>query len=195
MSKQKKELVLPSIQELEEEISRQKRRQSQGNMLRSILYALITVAAVTALIAILFTPVLRTYGASMSPTLEDGELVIVLKTDKAQPGDVIAFYYNNKLFIKRVVALGGSEVDIDGDGNVYVDGELLDEPYLAAKAAGSGDVEFPYRVPAGRYFVLGDNRISSADSRSSIFGCVDPDDMLGRVFACVWPLDHFGTIQ
>jgi signal peptidase I len=191
----KKTIELPSIEALEAEISRKKHKQNQHHLLRNILYALITVAAVTALVAILFMPVLKTYGDSMSPTLEDGELVVVIKTSKAKPGDVIAFYYNNKLFIKRVIASGGALVDMDEEGSIYVDGVLLDEPYLTEKAVGNGDVEFPFEVPDGQYFVLGDNRLVSADSRNSILGCVDPDDMLGRVLACVWPPKNIGKVN
>ena len=177
------------------EISRKKYKQNQHHLLRNALYVLITVAAVTALVAILFVPVLKTFGNSMTPTLEDGEIVAVVKTDEAKVGEIIAFYYNNKIFIKRVIALGGSVVDMDEAGNVFVDGAPLEEPYLTEKSAGSGDVEFPYEVPSGMYFVLGDNRVTSADSRNSILGCVDPDDMLGRVVFRVWPLDRFGAVH
>lgn len=193
--KNKKPIELPSIEELEAEISRKKYKQNQHHLLRNALYVLITVAAVTALVAILFVPVLKTFGNSMTPTLEDGEIVAVVKTDEAKVGEIIAFYYNNKIFIKRVIALGGSVVDMDEAGNVFVDGAPLEEPYLTEKSAGSGDVEFPYEVPSGMYFVLGDNRVTSADSRNSILGCVDPDDMLGRVLFRVWPLDRFGAVH
>lgn len=193
--KNKKPIELPSIEELEAEISRKKYKQNQHHLLRNALYVLITVAAVTALVAILFVPVLKTFGNSMTPTLEDGEIVAVVKTDEAKVGEMIAFYYNNKIFIKRVIALGGSVVDMDEAGNVFVDGAPLEEPYLTEKSAGSGDVEFPYEVPSGMYFVLGDNRVTSADSRNSILGCVDPDDMLGRVLFRVWPLDRFGAVH
>ena len=193
--KNKKPIELPSIEELEAEISRKKHKQNQHHLLRNALYVLITVAAVTALVAILFVPVLKTFGNSMTPTLEDGEIVAVVKTDEAKVGEMIAFYYNNKIFIKRVIALGGSVVDMDEAGNVFVDGAPLEEPYLTEKSAGSGDVEFPYEVPDGMYFVLGDNRVTSADSRNSILGCVDPDDMLGRVLFRVWPLDRFGAVH
>lgn len=193
--KNKKPIELPSIEELEAEISRKKHKQSQHHLLRNALYALITVAAATALIAVLFMPVLKAYGSSMSPTLTDGEIVTAIKTSKAKVGDVIAFHYNGKIFIKRVIALGGSVVDMDEAGNVSVDGVPLEEPYLTEKVAGSGDVEFPFQVPDGQYFVLGDNRVISADSRNSILGCVDPEDMLGRVLFCVWPLGSFGSVR
>ena len=191
----KKPIELPSIAELEAEISRRKHRQTQHYLLRTAVYALITVAALTALVSVIFIPVLRTYGNSMAPTIVEGDIVAVIKSDEAEIGDVIAFKYNNKNFIKRVIALGGSLVDIDENGNVLVDGQLLPEPYLEEKSFGNGDVEFPFQVPDGQYFVLGDNRITSADSRNSIMGCVSPEDMMGRVLFCVWPFDRFGTIH
>lgn len=193
--KQKKDIELPSIEELEAELTRRKGKRAQHSLLRNAIYALITVAAVTALVAILFLPVLKTYGSSMTPTLEEGEIVVVLKSSDAEPGDVIAFYYNNKIFVKRVIALGGSVVDIDAEGRVTVDGTLLTEPYVAEPSFGNGDLEFPFQVPDGQYFVLGDNRLSSADSRNTTLGCVDPEDMLGRVLWCVWPLNRFHAVH
>ena len=153
------------------------------------------MAAVTALVAVLFMPVLKTYGTSMSPTLQEGEIVVAVKTGEAKPGDVIAFKYNNRIFIKRVIASGGAVVDIDEAGNVSVDGTVLDEPYVSEKTLGNGDVEFPLTVPEGQYFVLGDNRVNSGDSRSSVFGTVEPEDMLGKVLICVWPLNRFGAVH
>ena len=195
MNHTKKPAELPSIEELEAEIVHRKRRQSQHHLLRNTLYTLIVVAAATALVVFLLITPLKTYGSSMTPTLEPDEIIAVIKGSEAKPGDVIAFYYNNKIFIKRVIALGGSVVDMDEDGNISVDGVPLDEPYLTEKAYGNGDVEFPFEVPVGMYFVLGDNRITSADSRSSILGCVDPEHMEGRVFFRIWPLNRFGTIH
>ena len=195
MSKNKALPELPSIEALEAELSRKKQKQNQRYLLRNTLYALLTVAAVTVLVAFLLISPLKTYGSSMTPTLEKDEIVVALKTKTAEPGDVIAFYYNNKLFIKRVIALGGSVVDMDEAGNISVDGVPLEEPYLEEKASGNGDVEFPFEVPDGASFVLGDNRVTAADSRSSILGCVDTENMLGRVIFRVWPLSRIGTIQ
>lgn len=193
--KKKTSIELPTIEELEAEILRKKHKQNQHHLLRNALYALITVAAATALVAVLFMPVLKAYGSSMSPTLADGEIVAAIRTSKAEVGDVIAFHYNGKIFIKRVIALGGSTVDMDEAGNISVDGAPLEEPYLTEKAPGNGDVEFPFQVPEGQYFVLGDNRIISADSRNSILGCVDPEDMLGRVLFRFWPLGSIGSVR
>lgn len=193
--KNKKPIELPTIEELEAEINRKKHKQNQHHLMRNAIYVLIVVAAVTSLISIFFVRALKTFGSSMTPTLEDGDIVAVYLTDEAEPGQLVAFYFNNKLIIKRVIALGGSVVDMDEAGNVFVDGSPLEEPYLAEKALGEVSVEFPFTVPDGQYFVLGDNRITSTDSRSSIIGCVDPDNMLGRVVFKVWPLDDFGKIR
>ena len=195
MSNNKRQPALPSIEELEAEIVRKKHKQNQHHLVRNAMYALVTVAAITALVAVLFMPVLKTYGTSMEPTLKDGETVVVIKTHEAKPGDVIAFYYNGKLFIKRVIAMGGSVVDMDEAGNISVDGIPLDEPYLTEKSYGNGDVEFPFEVPDGLYFVLGDNRVNAADSRNSILGCVEPENTLGRVVFRVLPLKSFGVIR
>ncbi|MBR6119918.1 MAG: signal peptidase I [Oscillospiraceae bacterium] len=193
--KNKKPIELPTIEELEAEINRKKHKQNQHHLMRNAIYVLIVVAAVTSLISIFFVRALKTFGSSMTPTLEDGDIVAVYLTDEAEPGQLVAFYFNNKLIIKRVIALGGSVVDMDEAGNVFVDGSPLEEPYLAEKALGEVSVEFPFTVPDGQYFVLGDNRITSTDSRSSIIGCVDPDNMLGRVVFKVWPLEDFGKIR
>lgn len=193
--KNKKPIELPTIEELEAEINRKKHKQNQHHLMRNAIYVLIVVAAVTSLISIFFVRALKTFGSSMTPTLEDGDIVAVYLTDEAEPGQLVAFYFNNKLIIKRVIALGGSVVDMDEAGNVFVDGSPLEEPYLTEKALGEVSVEFPFTVPDGQYFVLGDNRITSTDSRSSIIGCVDPDNMLGRVIFKVWPLDEFGKIR
>lgn len=193
--KNKKPIELPTIEELEAEINRKKHKQNQHHLMRNAIYVLIVVAAVTSLVSIFFVRALKTFGSSMTPTLEDGDIVAVYLTDKAEPGQLVAFYFNNKLIIKRVIALGGSVVDMDEAGNVSVDGLPLEEPYLTEKALGDVSVDFPFTVPDGQYFVLGDNRITSTDSRSSIIGCVDPDNMLGRVVFKVWPPKEFGSIR
>ena len=193
--KNKKPIELPTIEELEAEINRKKHKQNQHHLMRNAIYVLIVVAAITSLVSIFFVRALKTFGNSMTPALEDGDIVAVYLTDKAEPGELIAFYFNNKLIIKRVIALGGSVVDMDEAGNVSVDGVPLEEPYLTEKVPGDISVEFPFTVPDGQYFVLGDNRVTSTDSRSSIIGCVDPDNMLGQVVFKVWPPKEFGVIR
>ena len=155
---------------------------------------LVVVAALAVLITTLFLPILQISGDSMSPTLEHDEIVILLKTQDFQRGDLIGFYYQGKILLKRVIALPEDEVAIDADGNVYVNGELLDEPYVREKGLGDCDLEFPYTVPGTGYFVLGDQRSNSVDSRNSVIGAISQDDIIGKVFIRVWPLSEFGFV-
>ena len=193
--KEKKIPERPSIELLEAEVKRVKYRQRYRSVLRSTLYALITVAAVAVLVATLWLPVMQTYGSSMSPTLENGEIILSVKTKTLHQGDVVAFYYNNKVLVKRVIAGPGEWVDLDQDGNVYVNEQLLDEPYVTEKSYGEADIEFPYQVPDGKYFVMGDHRATSADSRHSSVGCVTQEQLVGRIIFRVWPLEQFGAID
>ena len=193
-NKEKKILERPSIELLEAEVNRAKYRQRYRSVLKSTLYALITVAAVAVLVATLWLPVMQTYGSSMSPTLENGEIIVSVKTKALTQGDIVAFYYNNKVLVKRVIAGPGEWVDLDEDGNVYVNNQLLEEPYLPEKAYGDADIDFPYQVPDGKYFVMGDHRATSADSRHSSVGCVAQEQLVGRIIFRVWPLNQFGSI-
>ena len=163
--------------------------------MRSTIYALITVAAVAVLVATLWLPVLEIYGNSMAPTLEDGQIVLSWKSSELQKGQIVAFYYNNKILVKRVVAVSGEWINIDGDGNVFVNGELLEEPYLQDKAFGECDIELPYQVPDARVFVMGDHRSTSIDSRNTAVGCVAEEQVVGRLVMCIWPLAEFGWIE
>lgn len=193
MKKRTKKLQVPSSSELERELAREKYKHQYGRVLRSTVYTLITVAAVAVLVATLWMPVLQIYGSSMTPTLEAGNIVISLKTDEFQPGDVIAFYYNNKVLVKRVIASAGDWVDMDEEGNVYVNGKILDEPYLTEKAYGDCDIEFPYQVPESRVFVMGDHRSVSVDSRSSQIGCIGEEQIVGKLVMRIWPLTKIGV--
>ena len=191
---------LPSSKQLEEELYRTRYRQRYRRVLRSTVYTLITVAAVAVLVATLLMPVLQVYGSSMSPTLTDRDIVLSLKQTDFESGDVVAFYYNNKILVKRVIAQSGEWVDITENGDVYVgktsnDMHLLDEPYLEEKALGNYDIEFPYQVPESRVFVMGDNRSISVDSRSSAVGCVAEEQLVGKLVFRVWPLTAFGEID
>ena len=168
-------------------------------MLRSTIYTLITVAAIAVLVATLLLPVLQIYGSSMSPTLTDKDIVVSLKQTEFKTGDVVAFYYNNKILVKRVIALSGEWVDITPEGDVYVgktktDMQLLDEPYLTEKALGDCNIEFPYQVPESRIFVMGDHRSVSVDSRNTAVGCVAEEQLVGKLVFRVWPLNLFGRI-
>lgn len=192
--------TLPTSQQLEEELSRAKYRRRYRSILRSTVYTLITVAAIAVLVATLLMPVLQIYGSSMSPTLADRDIVLSIKKSEFNSGDVVAFYYNNKILVKRVIAKSGEWVNITPEGDVYVgktvdDMKLLDEPYLEAKAMGDCNIEFPYQVPESRVFVMGDHRDVSVDSRNTAVGCVAEEQLVGKLVFRVWPLAFFGEIN
>ena len=197
MMRKKRQLSaeFPTVEQLETELAREKYRRRYGKVLRSTLYTLITVAAVAVLVATLWLPVLQIYGSSMTPTLSEGEIVVSWKGSDFQRGDIIAFYYNNKILVKRVIAGPGQWVDIHEDGTVYVDGDQLDEPYLTEKALGDCDIRLPYQVPDGRYFVMGDHRSTSVDSRHSAVGCVAGEQIVGKIAFRIWPLNGFGKVD
>ena len=186
---------LPSSGQLSNELTRERYKRSYVMILRSTIYTLVTVAAIAVLIAVLFLPVLRIYGSSMNPTLDEGDIVVSLKGSNFKTGDIIAFYYNNKILVKRVIANTGDWVDIDDEGNVYVNNVKLDEPYITDKAFGETDIKLPYQVPDKRIFVMGDNRSVSVDSRNTSVGCVADEQIVGKIVFCVWPFEHFGKIQ
>ena len=189
-----KETSLPTAEQLDMERRRLRYKRRYNRTLRSTVAILIVVAALAVLAATLWMPVLRVYGSSMAPTLHNGEILVSVKTKDFSSGDIIAFYHGNKLLIKRYIAGPSDYVNVDEDGNVSVNGTLLDEPYLAEKAYGEADIEFPYQVPDQRYFVMGDNRSVSIDSRSSIVGCIAGDQIVGKVVFRVWPLSAFGPL-
>ena len=153
------------------------------------------VAAVSVLVAVLLLPVLRIYGTSMMPTLTEDELVLSVKGSRFETGDVIAFYYNNKILVKRVIAQAGQWVNIDQDGTVYVDNVEIDEPYVQERAFGECDIELPYQVPEGRIFVMGDHRDVSVDSRNTSIGCVAEEQIVGKIVYTIWPLRDFGAVK
>lgn len=186
---------MPRLEQMENELKRVKYKRRYRSVLRSTVYALITVAAVAVLVATLWMPVLQIYGASMTPTLEAGEIILSLKTGDFQAGDIVAFYYNNKILVKRVIAGPGQWVNITEDGSVYVNDVLLNEPYISEKAFGECDIELPYQVPDERYFVMGDHRETSVDSRSTAVGCVAQEYIVGRIAFRVWPLSAFGKVE
>lgn len=191
----KRQTEMPRLEQMESELKRVKYKRRYRSVLRSTVYALITVAAAAVLVATLWMPVLQIYGASMSPTLEEGEIILSLKTGQFAPGDIVAFYYNNKILIKRVIAGPGQWVNITEDGSVYVDDRLLEEPYLHEKALGECDIELPYQVPDGRIFVMGDHRSVSVDSRSTAVGCVAGEQIVGRMVFRLWPLRDAGVLR
>lgn len=186
---------VPTVAQLEQELKRETYRRRYNRVLRSTIYTLITVAAVAVLVATLFLPVLRIYGTSMTPTTTDGDIVVSVKGGSFERGDIIAFWFNNIILVKRVIAQAGEWVDIDEAGNVSINGEPLDEPYLTEKALGECDIELPYQVPDGRLFVMGDHRSTSSDSRSSAVGCVAEEQIVGKLVFRVWPLGEFGPLE
>ncbi|MDD6073654.1 MAG: signal peptidase I [Otoolea sp.] len=186
---------LPTTAQLEEEVKRVRYRYRYHSVLRSTIYMLITVAAMAVLVATLWLPVLRIYGSSMTPTLQDGEIICTVKTSNFEPGDIISFYYNNKILVKRVIARPGEWVNIDEDGAVSVNGTVLEEPYLVEKALGDTDIELPYQVPDGKIFVMGDHRSTSVDSRNTAVGCVAQEQVVGKIVFRVWPFGRLGTVK
>lgn len=186
---------LPELELLEAELERERYRKKYGNVLRSTAFSLVVVAAVAVLIAVLLLPVLQISGTSMTDSLQDEDIVVALNSSGYETGDIIAFYYNNNILVKRVIAAAGDWVDIDKDGNVYVNDELLDEPYVTDKALGDCNITLPYQVPDGRCFVMGDHRATSIDSRNTAVGCVSNDMVIGKILIRVWPLEGFGIVK
>lgn len=182
----------PSSDQIEAELRRVKYKQRYRVVLKSTIYTLITVAAIAVLVATLWLPVLQIYGSSMTPTLQDGEIVISVKTSDLEQGDIIAFYYNNKILVKRFIAGPADWVNIDQDGYVFINNVLLNEPYLEEYSFGDADIELPYQVPDGRVFVMGDHRSTSVDSRHTVVGCVSEEQIVGKIVFRIWPLDQFG---
>lgn len=184
-----------TTEELQSEIDRVAYQRKFRDTLRSTIFILITVAAAAVLIATLILPIFRIVGTSMSPTLDEGNVVLALKDKNVHQGDLVAFYYNNRVLVKRVIATSGEWVSIDANGNVFVNDQLLDEPYLKEKSLGSCDLDFPYQVPDGTVFVMGDHRDVSIDSRTKAMGCISGDEMIGKLWIRIWPLKQFGAVR
>jgi signal peptidase I, bacterial type len=192
LKKQKKQI--PSVEALEAELGRTRHRENYRRVLRSTFFSLVVVAAIAVLVATLWMPVLQIYGSSMTPTLDEGQFVVSVKSSQFETGDLLAFYLGNKLLVKRCIAGPGDWVDIDEAGNVSVNDVPLDEPYLTEKAFGECDIELPYQVPDERWFLMGDHRSTSVDSRNSTVGCASKEQIVGRIIFRVWPLSEFGRV-
>ena len=186
---------LPSAAEVELELKRERYKLRYRRTLKSTIFALITAAAVAVLVATLWLPVLQIFGSSMTPTLREGQIVVSAKVDDMKPGDIIAFYYGNKVLIKRYIAGPGTWVDIEEDGTILLNGEVLEEPYLTEKAFGICDLELPYQVPEGTYFLMGDQRETSVDSRHSSVGCISEEQIVGKIVCRIWPFETFGIVE
>ena len=186
---------LPSTEDLEEAVRRDRYYHRFRLTVRSTFLSLVVVAAVAVLVAVLFLPILRIYGKSMNGTLDSGDIVVSIKSTNMNTGDVIAFYYNNNILVKRVIANPGEWVDVDKEGNVYVNNAKLEEPYLDEKAYGETNIELPYQVPEGKIFVMGDNRSVSIDSRNTSIGCISEEQIVGKIVYRIWPFSQIGAVH
>lgn len=189
MNEEKRNEV-PQLEVLQKELNRELYKRRFRRLLKSTVGALVVVAAIAALIATLILPVLQIAGTSMEPNLNNGDIVVLMKSNKLENGELCAFYYSNKILVKRIIAGPGDYLWIEDDGTVYLNGEPLDEPYLQEKSLGECDVEFPYQVPENAYFMMGDHRATSIDSRSSVIGCVAEDQIIGKILFRIWPLSQ-----
>ena len=192
---QPKEISLPTLEQVERERNKLKYQKEYQRTILHIIGILIVAAAVSVLLATMFFPIIQVSGVSMEPTLEDEQIILLEKTGKFKTGDLIGFYYQNKILLKRVIGRAGDYIDIDEDGNVYVNDKQLDEPYLKDKALGECDIKLPYQVPDGKIFVMGDHRSKSIDSRSKLVGCVSEEQVIGRVAFRLWPLQDIGFLK
>lgn len=195
MNNNKEKLEIPSIPALKEELMREKIKREFRRAILNMAGVLIVAAALTALMATRIFVLVQINGSSMKPTLNEDEVIILRQTKAVEKGDIVGFYYGGKILLKRVMAGAGDEVDIDREGNVSVNGERIDEPYLKEKTLGKCDLEFPYEVPEGAIFVLGDNRAISMDSRIKSIGCVESDQIVGKVVFRMWPMACMGIMH
>ena len=190
-----KKIEIPDVELLKKELDRVNYKTKYRSVLKSTIFMLVVVAAIAVLVATTWLPVLQIYGSSMTPTLNEGEVVVSVKGSSFEQVDLIAFYYGNKILVKRCIATPGQWVDIDEDGNVYIDGKRLNEPYVKEKAFGDCDIKLPYQVPEDRYFCMGDHRETSVDSRNSSVGCISEEQIIGRIFFRIWPLNDLDCFE
>jgi len=191
----KDRIVLPESDELTKAVKREKYLHRFRLTVRSTFLSLVVVAAAAVLVAVLLLPILRIYGKSMSGTLNAGDIVVSVKSSRMETGDIVAFYYNNNILVKRVIGNQGDLIDMENDGTVYVNGIKQAEPYLNERAYGETNIELPYQVPDGKTFVMGDNRATSIDSRNTSIGCVSEEQIVGKIVFRIWPLIDFGPVR
>lgn len=184
-----------SVDQIKTELKRERNKIRFKRILKNTVYTLVIVAAIAVLITTLILPVLQIAGTSMEPTLDNGDIVVLLKTSKLKYGDLCGFSYSNKILIKRVIGLPGDVIVIDRDGNVFVNGYMLEEPYISEKGLGECDIEFPFTVPENTYFLMGDHRSTSIDSRSTVIGCIPTEQIVGKLFFKVWPLSDMEILN
>lgn len=188
----RKKISLPDRQAIEAEIRREKRQKARKRRLAAFIFSILTASSVAVLVAILWMPVLQIYGSSMYPTLREGEIVLSVKTSNIGQGDMVALKYGNKILVKRCIAVAGDWVDIDTEGNVFVNGDKIDEPYITDKSLGECNIELPYQVPDNTYFVMGDHRETSVDSRNTSVGCIYRDNIVGKIVFRLYPFSRIG---
>ena len=189
------DMTLPTIDQINAERKRMQHKADYRKALFGTIDVLILVAAVAVLISTLFMPVLQVTGDSMEPTLQHGDIVVLLKTDKFKIGEICSFSWNNRTLVKRVIGVPGDWIEIDEEGTVYVNGEILEEPYITDKSLGECDITFPYQVPDHSLFLMGDHRETSIDSRNTIIGSVDYSQIIGKVKFRVWPFGQMGSVK
>lgn len=185
----------PRVEDLEKELEKEREKTRFQKALQSTVFSLVTVAAIAVLISTFWMPVLELYGSSMTPVLEDGDVVIAFKKSQYKAGDIVGLYYGNNLLVKRIIGGPGQMIDIDPDGQVYVNGQALEEDYLQDQAYGDVNIDLPYQVPENRWFVMGDHRSTSVDSRHQMIGSISDEQMAGKLVFRIWPLESFGRID
>ena len=185
----------PSAEQIGALLRRVQRRREIFRSIGNILGVLVVIAAAVTLVFSLWLPALQVQRGSMAPTLNDGEVVVFITTGAVGRGDIVAFHNGNQILVKRVVAVAGDVVDIGGDGAVLLNGARLDEPYVSELSAGERTTELPCKVPDNQFFVLGDHRQTSIDSRNADIGTVRQDQIIGKALLRIWPLNAVGLIN